>query len=84
MMACCLTHFIFQTRLRHGSSEAWMEEGGGPDPGRGKVQRLHVHPRGRVQEQQDGVYHEQEIPQRGCRHENGELKNPISCHKICR
>ena len=50
--------YIFQTRVCDSSAEVGLEEGGRPDPGRGQVQRLHVHPPGRVQEQQHGVYYE--------------------------
>ena len=60
-----ILYFCFQTRVRGGSEGAEVEEGGGADPGRGQVQRLHVHTAGRVPEQQHRVHHEQEVSERG-------------------
>ena len=60
-----------QACLRDRSQRLGLEEGGSPDSGRGKVQRLHVHSAGRVQKQQHGVHHEQKVSQRCWRYEDG-------------
>ena len=66
-----------QTCLCDCSKGLGLAEGCCSDSRWRQVQRLHVYTPGRVQEQQHGVHHEQEVPQGCCQHENGNKDLPL-------